>query len=160
MYIVRWCILAVCVYFVLLGFFYFMLANLPPWVRSKIHSVQLVAIVKNYIKTYSMRAVLSPLVDDLKKLVSISQYIYWTFLKLHTRLLLLSDCCCFLQEVGHELVLHQVPKTIYGTFAAVSADNPASSSFGRFKEGSTAYRFCQHCLTTREEIKSKVKKMS
>jgi len=137
--------------------------------RSKIHSVQLVAIVKNsYIKTYSMRAVLSPLIDDLKKLVSISQYIYWTFnvplylqctfLKLCTRLLLLSDCCCFLQEVGHELVLHKVPKTIYGTIAAVSADNPASSSLGGFKEGSTAYRFCRHCLTTREEIKSKVKK--
>ena len=72
MYIVRWCILAV---FVLLGFFYFILANLPPWMRSKIHSVQLVAIVKNsYIKTYSMRAVLAPLVEDLKKLVSIVQY--------------------------------------------------------------------------------------
>lgn len=73
-------------------------------------------------------------------------------------MLLLSDCCCFLQEVGHELVLHKVPKTIYGTIVAVSADNPASSSLGGFKEGSTAYRFCRHCLTTREEIKSKVKK--
>ena len=37
------------------------------------NSVQLVTVVKNsYIKKYSMKAVLAPLVEDLKKLVQFS----------------------------------------------------------------------------------------
>ena len=56
------------------------------------------------------------------------------------------------------MVLSRVTHKIYGTIAAVSADNPASSSLGGFKEGSMAHRFCRQCLTTREEVKTKVNK--
>ena len=39
----------------------------------------------------------------------------------------------------------------YGTLALVSADNPASSGLGGFKEGNCAYRYCHHCLGTAVE---------
>ena len=62
----------------------------------------------------------------------------------------------FAQECGYDMQLHRVSHTIYGTIAAVSVDNPASSSLGGFKEGSMAHRFCRQCLVTRGEIKTKV----
>ena len=37
--------------------------------------------------------------------------------------------------------------------ALISADNPASSACGEFKEGSSAYRFCRQCLSTADESK-------
>ncbi len=54
-----------------IGIFYFLLGNLPPWMRSKINSVQLVMLVKKtLIDKYTMQSVLKPIVEDLKKLVS------------------------------------------------------------------------------------------
>ncbi len=56
----------------MLGCFYFTLGNMHPRYRSKFQSIQLVALVKNeYIKKYSMNTVLRPIVDDLKRLVSL-----------------------------------------------------------------------------------------
>ena len=55
----------------LIGFFYFQLANLSPWMRTKINDVFLVAVVKkNLIDKYSMQVVLKPIIEDIKKLVS------------------------------------------------------------------------------------------
>lgn len=44
----------------------------------------------------------------------------------------------------------------YGTVALVSADNPASAALGGFKESSSAFRCCRHCLGTLEDIKVEV----
>lgn len=64
-----------CLY--LTGFFYFQLANLPPWIRAKINDVMLVAIVhKSLINKYSMQAVLKPIIEDIKKLVSHTLAVY------------------------------------------------------------------------------------
>ena len=53
------------------GFFYFLLGNLSPKYRSALRAINLVAVVKKkLIKDYSMNAVLTPIVDDIKKLVS------------------------------------------------------------------------------------------
>ena len=52
-----------------LGSFYFTLGNLY---RSKLSSIYLVALVKSkFISDYGMDAVLKPIVDDIKKLVSV-----------------------------------------------------------------------------------------
>ena len=51
-----------------LGFFYFLLNNLPPHMRSKTSSIQLFAIVKRkFIDKYSMANILKPLMNDLLK---------------------------------------------------------------------------------------------
>ena len=59
-----------------IGFFYFLLNNLPPYMRSKTDSIQLIAnIVKSrFIKKYSMQEILKPLISDLKKLVCLILY--------------------------------------------------------------------------------------
>ena len=64
--------------------------------------------------------------------------------------------CLNVQEVGHELVLRRGRRVVFGTVVAVSADNPASSAVGGFKEGSSAYRFCRQCLITIGKIRSVV----
>lgn len=58
-------------YFILsIGIFYYMIGNLSPKYRSKVNSIQLLAMVKTkHIKTYSMNAVLSSIIDDVIKLV-------------------------------------------------------------------------------------------
>ena len=53
-------------------------------------------------------------------------------------------------------MINGVPQLLFGTLTLVSADNPASSSVGGFKEGSSAYRLCRHCLGTASETKEKV----
>ena len=56
----------------LIEIFYFLLGNLPPWMISKVNSVQLAMIVKkSLISKYTMQRVLKPLVEDIKKLVSV-----------------------------------------------------------------------------------------
>ena len=53
------------------GMFYFSVGNIRPRFRSKIKTIQLLAVCKQkLIKKYSMNAVLRPLVKDIKKLVS------------------------------------------------------------------------------------------
>lgn len=53
------------------GFFYFSLGNMEPKYRSRVASIQLLAIVKkSVLDNYGMDAVLKPFVDDIKKLVS------------------------------------------------------------------------------------------
>lgn len=52
--------------------FYFVLGNISPKFRSKLSTIQLVAIIETTIlKQYGMDAVLQPIVQDIKKLVSI-----------------------------------------------------------------------------------------
>ena len=44
----------------------------------------------------------------------------------------------------------------YGTVTLVSADNPASSAVGGFKESTSAYRPCRQCFGTNHEIRQQV----
>lgn len=53
--------------------------------------------------------------------------------------------------------IYGIQHTIYGTISTVSADNPASCALGGFKEGSTAYRFCRHCLITFDKLRETVR---
>ena len=69
-------LVCVCIYtnlyfcVVAIGVFYFLLGNLHPKYRSKLRTIQLVALCKNrYIKKYSLNAILAPIIQDLKKLV-------------------------------------------------------------------------------------------
>ena len=51
--------------------FYFILGNLRPKYRSKLRNVQLLAVVKkSLIDKYTISAILRPIVEDIKKLVS------------------------------------------------------------------------------------------
>ena len=51
--------------------FYFTLANIHPKFRSKLRGIQLLALCKQkYLKTYGINAILHPLIEDIKKLVS------------------------------------------------------------------------------------------
>ena len=60
--------------FLCAGAFYFTLGNISPKYRSKLKSIQLLALVKNsLIKKYGMNSVLEPIVKDLKALVSFKQ---------------------------------------------------------------------------------------
>jgi hypothetical protein len=106
-----------------LGIFYFTLANLRPKLRSKFTAIQLAIICKkSVIDEYSIDRVLRPLIEDIKKL-----------------------------EEGYEFHIESSKETYYGTIALISADNPASSALGGFKEGSSAYRYCRHCLGKAED---------
>ena len=73
-----------------IGVFYFLLGNLHPKYRSKLKSIQLVALCKNrYIKKYPLNAILAPIVSHLKKLVRNEIYN-------HTVIFIaaLAICCC------------------------------------------------------------------
>ena len=43
-----------------------------------------------------------------------------------------------------------------GSLALVSADNPASSALGGFKESCSAFRHCHQCMGTKDEMKREV----
>lgn len=45
---------------------------------------------------------------------------------------------------------------MFGTLTVVSADNPASSALGGFKESTAALRHCRQCMATSEEASTKV----
>jgi len=53
------------------GLFYYNIRNVRPRHRSKLSSIRLLAITyRSHIKKYGMNAILQPIVDDVKKLVS------------------------------------------------------------------------------------------
>ena len=64
-----------CVYIMYIlyaGAFYFTLGNISPKYRSRLSSIQLLALVKSdHINTYGMNNILRPIIEDIKKLVSI-----------------------------------------------------------------------------------------
>lgn len=55
------------------GVFYYSIGNLPPSLRSCLHSIQLVAIVKTrFIEKYGVDKILEPFVHDLKELEKVN----------------------------------------------------------------------------------------
>lgn len=58
--------------YIIIGMVYFQLANLNPAFRSKLESINLVAIFRcNLLEHYSIDAILKPFVQDLKKLENV-----------------------------------------------------------------------------------------
>ena len=43
-----------------------------------------------------------------------------------------------------------------GTVTIVSADNPASTLMGGFKQSASAFRPCRHCMGSEQDIQTKV----
>lgn len=52
--------------------------------------------------------------------------------------------------------VHGRKRTMFGTVAAISADNLGSLLLGGFKESCTAYKMCRHCTATQQTAKTKV----
>ena len=62
----------------------------------------------------------------------------------------------FIQEKGIPLIVNGVERYFRGTITIVSADNPASTLLGGFKQSASAFRFCRFCNGTTADIQSKV----
>ena len=55
------------------GAFYFTLGNMSPKYRSKLSCIFLLGLVKSkFVSEYGMDAVLKPIIDDVKRLVSVT----------------------------------------------------------------------------------------
>ena len=53
----------------LLGVFYYSLANITPSLRSSLQSIQLIAVVKSsYIDLYGIDIILKPFMEDISRL--------------------------------------------------------------------------------------------
>ena len=60
-----------------IGAFYYMLGNVHPQKRSKISSIQLLLLVKyTAVAEFGMDRMLEPIVNDLQKLESVSDFYY------------------------------------------------------------------------------------
>ena len=56
---------------IIAALFYFTLGNLDPKFRSKVKRIHLLAIAKcEHLKKYGTNAILKPIIEDIKKLVS------------------------------------------------------------------------------------------
>ena len=59
-----------------IGMFYFTLGNIRTLYRSKLKSINLLAVVKSkLVSEYSMNYVLQPIISDIKKLVSANHFV-------------------------------------------------------------------------------------
>ena len=78
------------------GTFYFMLGNIPPKLRSRLHTIQLVAVVKTeLLHKYPLSDILEPFMSDIKLLESVSvhtrciSYMYYVYYFIYVELSLL-----------------------------------------------------------------------
>ncbi|XP_038062995.1 uncharacterized protein LOC119733674, partial [Patiria miniata] len=105
--------------------FYFVLGNLSPQYRSKLHVLQLALLCKSkHLKKYGFKKVLQPLINDLAVLEK--------------------DGVC-VNKNGHE---HH----FRGTVSFVSADNLGAHSLGGFNESFNGLRISRFCMATRQEL--------
>ena len=73
--------------YIVTGMFYFTLGNVRTIYRSKLRSINLLAVVKSkLVSEYSMNNVLQPIISDIKKLVRIV-YNYLNLLSMETHVL-------------------------------------------------------------------------
>lgn len=110
-----------------LVYVYFSLGNLPYIYRSKLELIHLVSIFYfEHTSFFSLNTMLRPIVEELKRL-----------------------------EVGVEMLVKGLKRTIFGTLSAVVADNLASHQLGGFKSGfSKGFRKCRTCLAVDSEIQN------
>ena len=50
----------------------------------------------------------------------------------------------------------ELPKILYGALSLISADSPANSALGGFKESGTALHYCRQYLGTSDDASTKV----
>lgn len=89
------------------------------------------------------------------------RYVYTCFAStLYVHAHLRSRCYAILVHVlqmnGVPFVIDGRTQHFRGTVSIISADNPASASLGGFKQSSSAFRFCRHCMGAEDDIQNKV----
>ena len=127
--------------------FYYMLANIPPHLRSTQRSIQLIACVTSpNIKNYGYEAILRPFIDDINRLCTVMLY----------GLCIIAIKSIFFQD-GFTLCRDGIEITLHATLLAFLADTLAAHQLAGFKVGvGWSFRKCRVCLATKEEIQSKV----
>ena len=115
-----------------LAMFYFQLGILYSEYRSKLESINLLAIVESqHLKKYGMDAILKPFIDELMILGG---------------------------DMGYDFQLQNGVVRLRGALFAVIADTPASQLLGGYKESvGGAKRKCRHCMADFDEIQDKFK---
>lgn len=103
--------------------FYYQVANLPTKYRSKLKSINVLALCTSAnMKRYGIDRIFEPLVEELKKLGD---------------------------DSGYPFQIYQGTVHLRGGLLAVVADTPASQEAGGFKSGvGGAFRKCRHCMAT------------
>jgi hypothetical protein len=112
-----------------LGVFYYSLCNIRPQFRSRLPSVQLLALAyANDIHKYGVNELLGPFVEQMKLLGS---------------------------DNGVQLNVNGNPVQVHGAVLCVCGDTPASNFLGGFKEGvGYSLRKCQCCLAVTENMRT------
>ena len=124
--------------------FYYTLANIGPEKQSNLRNIYVLGIIDTQlIKKYSMNTVLKHILKDLLILVCWLCMFYLI-------------CSHTVQESGYSFVINGQSVKINGSVCTVSADNPAASSLGGFKESASANHPCRQCMTTHAEMSKMV----
>ena len=112
-----------------LSMFYYSLANIPPQFRSKLSSIQLVAIAKiRDIRKFGVKTLLQDFLNTLNDM----------------------------QQIGIEIEINGSKQTVYGALVMVPCDTLAAQWLGGFKEGvAFAVKPCRTCEVTRVDLKRK-----
>ncbi|XP_071793325.1 uncharacterized protein [Asterias amurensis] len=108
------------------GGFYFVLGNISPKYRSKLHVIQLATLcLASHLKKYDMNAILAPLLRDIHKLET-------------------EGVCIQKDDISH---------TFYGTISFISADNRGAHFIGGFQTHFNSGRICRGCNVTSQTLK-------
>ncbi len=112
-----------------LSMFYYSLANIPPQFRSKLSSIQLVAIAKSRdIRKFGVKTLLQDFLNTLNDM----------------------------QQKGIEIEINGSKQTVYGALVMVPCDTLAAQWLGGFKEGvAFAVKPCRTCEVTKVDLKRK-----
>ncbi|KAJ8018245.1 hypothetical protein HOLleu_43866 [Holothuria leucospilota] len=106
---------------------YFVLGNLSPVYRSKLHHIQLAVLCPSlYVKKYGLHSIFTPLLEDLK----------------------------ILEQEGIQTEVHGEQRTFYGTVSFLSADNLGSHEIGGFQTHFNHGRICRECNVTKNDLKN------
>lgn len=107
--------------------FYFMLANIAPKHRSRLHTINLVALCfSSALKTFGFADILSPLIRDLT----------------------------ILAEKGVTVVRPDGEFTFKGILLLVVADNLAAHSIGGYLESFSTIHPCRFCMISKHRLRS------
>lgn len=112
---------------------YYTICNIPPWQRSKVEQIQLVALIyESCIKRFGFERVLNVIIDDLKKI----------------------------ETEGLNIEIKDNVINLKGTLIAVAGDNLGSHQIGRFNEyfKLTGY-FCRYCYTNNIKSQNDISKI-
>ena len=109
-----------------IGAFYFILGNISPKYRSKLHIIQLATLcLVPHIQKYDYDAIIAPLIRDIK----------------------------ILEAEGLSIWKDDVEYTLYGTVSFISADNLGAHMIGGFQLHFNHGRICRGCNVTKRTLK-------